>query len=140
MTQAKGRGDLCMAIVSAVPERMASFRAALETRGFRVDAFRDAWSLLQAARATGWNLVVLDSQTLPVRETLERLMEINACQHVAVLTNQAPEAFHEETEGLGVLAPIPVCPETQDLDSLLERLRSVGGLDPTLEAAQRAGD
>lgn len=136
MIRPKGNGEMGVAIASARPERMASFRAALESRGFRVEDFREAWSLLEAARRRTWNLVLLDGQTLPMRESLERLMEINACQQVAVLTDQEAHAFHEATEGLGVLAPVPAHPTPEDVEPLLERLRAVGGLDPKVEAAQ----
>jgi len=136
MTRPKGNGELRVAIASSRPERIASFGTELEIRGFRVDDFRDAWSLLEAARGTTWNIVLLDGHTLPVRENLERLMEINACQQVAVITNQDADAFHEATEGLGVLTPVPAHPTPEDVEPLLERLRAVGALDPRVEAAQ----
>lgn len=136
MTRPKGRGDLRVGMVSSRPERLASFRAELEIRGFHVEGYFDGWSLLQAARIHAWQVVVLDGQTLPVRETLESLMAINASQQVAVLTEVTPEAFHEETEGLGVLAALPAQPGPSDVEPLLECLRAVGSLDPALEAAQ----
>lgn len=132
----KGRGDLCVAVASARPDDLMPLRASLEARGFRLELYRDAWSLLEAARGTAWTLVLLDARSLPLKDTLEQLVERNAFQPVAVLTDQEPEVFHEATEGLGVLAPLPACPSVGDLEPVLASLRAVGGLDPRLEEAQ----
>ena len=80
--------------------------------------------------------MILDGLQMPFQGFVESLLEINASLNVAVITDLEPEAFHEASEGLGILCPLPPDPGASDAEPLLERLRAVGGLDPVIEAAQ----
>lgn len=125
-----------IAMVTTRESALAGFRDGLERRSARIECFADAWSLLQAARANSWNLVIVDDLTLPFADVIEKLLEINACLNTAVLTELDEGAFHEASEGLGILAGLPPRPGVADVAPLLEKLQAVGGLDPVLEAAQ----
>ncbi len=122
-----------IAMISARERHLKSFRTELECRGFRVEGFGDSWSFLQTVQPKSWNLVVLDGLHLPF---LEQLLEVDASLNTAVVTDLDPVAFHEVTEGMGILCALPIQPSSCDVEPLLEKLRAVGGLDPVLEAAQ----
>jgi acyl-coenzyme A thioesterase PaaI-like protein len=126
-----------VALITTRLSQLAAFRAGLEQRSALVEVFGDAWSFLEAARSRGWELVVVDGTYLPFRDVLEKLMEINASLNTAVLTELDPEAFHEASEGFGVLCGLPARPTAAEVGSLLDKLQAIGGLDPLLEAAQR---
>ncbi len=125
-----------VAIVTNREGALAAFRAGLEGRHARVECLGDGWSLHKAARTRSWNLVVVDGINLPFHPILEGLLEINASLNTAVMTDLAPDAFHEAGEGLGILCALPPTPGALDVDPLLERLQAIGGVDPALEAAQ----
>ena len=126
-----------VAMITARRDRLAAFQAGLEQRSARVDGFADGWSFLQAAPSRSWDLVVVDGLGIPFRDFLERLLAIDARLNTAVITDLDPQAFHEATEGLGVLWGLPARPDAMDVGPLLERLTAVGGLDLALEAAQQ---
>jgi len=126
-----------IAMITARKGPLAAFRAGLEQRNARVDEFADGWSFLQAAPSRSWNLVIVDGLRLPFREILARLLAFDARLNTAVITDLTPPAFHQETEGLGVLCSLPAQPAAADVGPLLERLTAVGGLDPAVEAAQQ---
>ena len=125
-----------IAMITARKGQLSAFRAGLERRSARLDYFGDGWSFLQAARARTWNLVIVDAVTAGCPDLLEQLLEINAGQNTAVISDLAPDAFHASTEGLGILCGLPARPVAADAGPVLDRLQAVGGLDPAVEAAQ----
>ena len=125
-----------VAMITSRMAELAAFQAGLEQRSAQVEPFADAWSFLQAARTRRWDLVLVDGVSWPFRPLIEDLLGINASLNTAVFTALAPEAFHEATEGLGILGALPPKPLAADVGPLLARLQAVGGLDPAVEAAQ----
>lgn len=126
-----------VALISTRDGQLAPFREALERQSARIESFADAWSFLQAARSGQWELVIVDGLSVPYRDLVERLLEINASLHTAVITDQDDASFHDQSEGLGILCALPLAPGPAEVTALLERLQSVGGLDLKVEQAQR---
>ncbi|THB70389.1 MAG: response regulator [Desulfovibrio sp.] len=84
---------------------------------------------LAAARANAPDLVIIDVG-LPDFKPLDlvhEVMKINAMVNTAVFTDLDQEAFHEASEGWGVLMGLAMAPAPGDGDKLLERLASVTG-------------
>ncbi len=125
-----------IAMITHREAALAGFRDGLERRSARIECFADAWSFLQAARTQSWNLVIVDGLTLPFADLIEKLLELNASLNTAVITELDEAAFHEASEGLGILSGLPSRPGMADVAPLLDKLQAVGGLDPVLEAAQ----
>ena len=125
-----------VAMITARKGELAAFQDELERRSARVEGFADGWSFLQAARARTWNLVIVDDLSLPFRDLVEKLLEVNASVNTAVITNLDPESFHDSSEGLGILCGLPAKPSAAEVGLLLEKLQGVGGLDPVVETAQ----
>ena len=57
-------------------------------------------------------LVILDLglEDKALRQAVIDIMMIDASVHTAVVSDMEPEAFHEATEGLGILMPLPSSP------------------------------
>jgi len=58
-------------------------------------------------------------------EIVERMLSINAFIHTAVLTDMDEALFHERSEGLGILAGLPLVPDSGDAEGLLVKLREM---------------
>jgi hypothetical protein len=56
---------------------------------------------------------------------VEELLRVNAMINTAVCSALRPEDFHEQSEGLGILAQLPPSPGAEDARTLLDRLRSL---------------
>lgn len=65
----------------------------------------------------------LEGKTL--RQAVIDIMMINASVHTAVVSDMDPDEFHEATEGLGILMPLPTSPKADDTERLLKALAGV---------------
>ena len=55
----------------------------------------------------------------------DRLLSVNPMINCASVSSLSPEKFHEASEGLGVMAQLPVQPGKEDAEELLQRLRDL---------------
>jgi two-component SAPR family response regulator len=56
---------------------------------------------------------------------MKKLLSINPMINCAAVSPLSHEAFHEASEGLGVLAQLPVAPGKPDAENLLMRLKDL---------------
>jgi DNA-binding response OmpR family regulator len=72
-------------------------------------------------------LAVIDDSVGEVSglDVVRRLMRIDAFLNTAVLSALDEETFHRRSEGLGILARLPLQPDAGDVARLLEALRRV---------------
>ena len=70
-------------------------------------------------------LIVVDEQVgnLAGLDLVRLLMEVNAFINTAVFSALSEEEFHHHSEGLGILARLPIQPEKKDARRLLDLLR-----------------
>ena len=54
-----------------------------------------------------------------------RLLSVNPIINCASVSRLSPEKFHQVSEGLGVMAHLPVQPGKKDAEELLQRLRGL---------------
>lgn len=80
-----------------------------------------------AVRTAPPALVILDLglEDKALRQAVIDIMMIDASVHTAVVSGMEPEAFHEATEGLGILMPLPSSPKAADAQRLLTALAGV---------------
>ena len=57
-----------------------------------------------------------------------RLLSVNPIINCAPVSRLSPEDFHEVSEGLGLMAQLPVQPSKEDAEKLLQRLRNLKSL------------
>ena len=94
------------------------------------NTLQQAASLEDAApiiRDTPPVLAILDLELegKALRQAVIDIMMINASVHTAVVSDMDPDEFHEATEGLGILMPLPTFPKADDAERLLKALAGV---------------
>jgi DNA-binding response OmpR family regulator len=60
---------------------------------------------------------------MPGLDLVRRLIQINALILTAVVSELAPDAFHEAAEGLGIMAQLPRVPAPADADAFVAGLK-----------------
>ena len=84
-------------------------------------------TLQQAASLEDAAPIILDLglEGKALRQAVIDIMMINASVHTAVVSDMDPDEFHEATEGLGILMPLPTSPKAGDAERLLKALAGV---------------
>ncbi len=79
---------------------------------------------------TSVDLVVTDKELgdMTGLEFAEKLLRVNPMINCAVLSSLPSDEFHEASEGLGVLAQLPLRPAKADAEKLLKRLKTLKDL------------
>jgi DNA-binding NtrC family response regulator len=69
--------------------------------------------------------VIIDENLLdiPGIDLVRRILPINALINTVVISDLAPEAFHEASEGLGIMAQLPPNPTESDALLIMTRLK-----------------
>ncbi len=67
----------------------------------------------------------LNLEDKALRQAVIDILMINASVHTAVVSDMDPDEFHEATEGLGILMPLPSSPKASDAENLLTTLSGV---------------
>lgn len=109
--------------------------------GVQLDVVGSGGDALRAIRTNPPHLVVIDLELpdwAPLPLVREMLM-VNAMINTAVVSPLPDEEFHEASEGLGVLARLPLMPGPGDARELLTRLRQVLGLGAVAVEGTRPG-
>lgn len=87
-------------------------------------------------------LVVIDDQLgdMTGLDLVKRLVATHPMTHCAVVSALSAEAFHEASEGLGILMQLPPCPGRADGERLMAHLKCIVGLtaNPTGKPKQEA--
>jgi CheY-like chemotaxis protein len=90
----------------------------------RAETGQEALSILSENPA---DLVIVDDSVGDMKgiEFMKKLLSINPMINCAAVSPLPHEAFHEASEGLGVLAQLPVAPGKPDAENLLKRLKDL---------------
>ena len=85
---------------------------------------------LDIASGTTIDLVVTDEGLgdMTGLELAGKLLSVNPMINCASVSRLSPEEFHEASEGLGVLAQLPVKPDKKDAEELVQRLKYIKNL------------
>jgi hypothetical protein len=70
-------------------------------------------------------------------EFAEKLLRVNPMINCALLSSLPSDEFHEVSEGLGVFAQLPLCPDTADAENLLTGLRRLKNLTTGITAGNK---
>ena len=73
---------------------------------------------------TAFDLVVTDERLgdMTGLELAAKLISINPMINCVTVSSLSPEDFHEASEGLGLMDPLPLRPGKEEADNLLQRL------------------
>lgn len=86
--------------------------------------------VLSRAKTSPWQFVVVDAMMpgMQYKTFLIDLLRVNAMLSTVVITDMGEEAFHEDSEGLGVLCTVPGNPGRESGVKVMDRLCLVLGL------------
>jgi DNA-binding response OmpR family regulator len=122
---------LCILLVSARQETIHFFAQGLASDPeVHLNQVASGAEALSSVRTAPPHLAVIDSE-LPDTEPLplvQELLMVNAMVNTAVVSPLSDEEFHEGSEGLGILAHLPLMPGKNDAVELLNKLRQILGL------------
>lgn len=101
--------------------------ALAETPEDRVEMLHAAADALDAVRHDPPHLVIVDDPVgeMSALSLVRQLLEFNAFVNTAVLSDMDEDAFHEQSEGLGVLCRLPSAPGPEDAKTLRRLLGGV---------------
>lgn len=108
-------------------EALADFVAGLREQGAGVEVCVSGEQAVDLARAERPDLVVIDEELpglAPGRLVVE-LLQVDATVATAVVSALGDAEFHERTEGLGILARVPLEPGRADAAALLAVWRAL---------------
>jgi CheY-like chemotaxis protein len=93
---------------------------------FQSDSGKEA---LEVVTLQPFDLVIVDEKLCDMDglSFAEKLVKFNPMIHCAVVSALSDAAFHEASEGLGVLAKLPPHPSLEDGLNLIERLEMIRG-------------
>lgn len=118
-------------LVSARKEAVHVFAESLSSvPRVEFEAVRSGAEALRVVRTTPPELAIIDFE-LPDSEPLhlvQELLAVNAMMNTALVSPLSDEEFHEATEGLGILARLPLLPKPGEVAEVLNRLRQILGL------------
>lgn len=86
--------------------------------------------VLSRAKTPPWQLVVVDAMMpgMQYKTFLIDLLRVNAMLSTVVITDMDEEAFHEDSEGLGVLCTVPGNPGRESGVKVMDRFCQLLGL------------
>ena len=112
-------------MVTPARDSLAGFASVLE----RKDEVELSWAesgggALDIVADTPVDLVVTDEflGDMTGLELAERMLSVNPMIHCAAVSTLSSKAFHEASEGLGVLAQLPAGPGEEQAEELLQRV------------------
>ncbi|NCD24700.1 MAG: hypothetical protein EOL86_03775 [Deltaproteobacteria bacterium] len=116
-----------VAILSNRRDALGDFAQGLEAD---VDWIENPTDILGQAASGAWQLVVVDAMRsdLSYKSFLMDLLGKNAMLNSVVITDMDEEAFHEDSEGLGVLCAVPAQPGRVHGEQAMKTLRRILGL------------
>lgn len=114
-------------LVSQDKAAMSAFKAGLEENQVQT-AWAESGSDAIAKIAEGsFDLVVTDENLSDMTglEFIEKVISKMPMVNCAAVTSLLPADFHEASEGLGILMPLPVSPGQEQAEKLLSRLKTI---------------
>ena len=122
---------LKLLLVSPDRDSLSGFASALEEH----DDVQLRWAesgetALDIASDSAIDLVVTDEDLGDMTGLLlaRRLISVNPMINCASVSSLSSEKFREASEGLGLMAQLPVQPGKKDAEELLQNLRNIKGL------------
>jgi DNA-binding response OmpR family regulator len=115
-------------LVASDKDALSDFASALLAHGDVDLSWADSGSTaLDAASGTQVDLVVTD-ENLDDMSGLKlalKMLSVNPMINCAAVSTLSDEDFHEASEGLGLLAQLPLQPGAEQAEELLQRLRDL---------------
>lgn len=87
----------------------------------------DSVKVAHAAAAGSIALIIIDEKVegRSGPDIAKDMIRVNAMANLALVSSLSPEDFHEASEGLGIMAQLPPCPDEKDAERLLSILTAL---------------
>lgn len=84
----------------------------------------DSVTAAHAAAAGSIDLIIIDEKVegKPGLDIAKDMIRVNAMANLALVSGLSPEEFHEASEGLGIMAQLPLNPDEKNAELLLNAL------------------
>ena len=118
-------------LVSPDKDSLSGFASALVEHGdVDLSWAKSGETALDLASNTSIDLVVTDESLgdMTGLEFAGKLLSVNPLINCASLSDLPPKNFHEVSEGLGLIAQLPIHPGKEDAKKLLQHLRNLKNL------------
>lgn len=117
-------------LVSSDKTSLSNLASALErNKDVKASWAKSGFQALERVSDPAYDLVITD-ETLEDMTGLElagRLLRVNPLIHCASVSTLPSEEYHEKSEGLGLMDPLPDRPGEKDAERLLQDLRRIKG-------------
>lgn len=112
--------------------RFAGLAAGIAPLGETIDWVASGREVLETVAGTPVDLVVADEDLGDMKglDLIRRLVAVNPLINCALVSSLTENAYHEASEGLGILMQLPPEPQEADADQLMNRLNRVLDLTP----------
>lgn len=87
----------------------------------------DSVAAARTAASGSIDLIIIDEKVegRPGPDIAKDMIRVNAMANLALVSGLSPEDFHEASEGLGIMAQLPPCPDEKDAERLLSILTAL---------------
>jgi len=87
----------------------------------------DSLTAAHAAAVRPIDLIIIDDKVegRPGPDIAKEMIRVNAMANLALVSSLSPEEFHEASEGLGIMAQLPLNPDEKDAKLLLNALTAL---------------
>ncbi len=118
-------------LVSSDDDSLSTLAAALAKHNdVHVLQVRSGTAALEKVAGQKYDLMITDENPddMTGLELADKVIRINPMINCAAVSSLSHDEFHEASEGLGLLAQLPVRPGAAQAEDILKRLREVIGL------------
>jgi response regulator RpfG family c-di-GMP phosphodiesterase len=118
-------------LVSPRAEEINDFTAALTAQtDITLKQVDSGGEMLQVIGEKSPHLVILDQEIgeMDSLDLVNKLLQIDAMINSTMITSMDAESWHEKSEGLGMMPPVPDPPTEKDALALLQNFRGMPGL------------
>jgi CheY-like chemotaxis protein len=114
-------------LVSQDKTSMSAFKEGLEENQVQTAWAESGSNAIVKIAEGSFDLVVTDENLSDMTglEFIEKIIAKKPMVNCAAVTSLSPDDFHEASEGLGILMPLPVSPGQEQAEKLLSRLKTI---------------
>jgi len=106
---------------------LPAFIKAIEENNTRVMGVDNGKDAIRAVSEENFDLLIADESLGDMSgiRLIENVISRNPMLNCAVVSSLPPDEFHEASEGLGILMPLPIKPGQEEADALMNHLKKI---------------
>lgn len=106
---------------------LPAFKRAIEESGGRVSCMDSSQQVLEAISEAAFDLLIADESLGDMAgiDLIGKVIALDPMLNCAVVSSLPPDAYHEASEGLGILMQLPNEPGQEEADMLMKHLKKI---------------